>query len=309
MVVARTELHPLLSRLVAFAAAAEAGVRPPADRSAAAAAPVARPDGWEVVRLARDPGRPLAREYAAGLFDCLDELHGDRIGDDDPALIGGLARLDGAPVVLVASAKGRGTADVVAHNFGMAHPSGYRKAARLFALAERLRVPVVTLVDTAGAYPGLRAEEQNQSGAIAANLLQLAGLRVPVVTVVVGEGGSGGALALAVCDRLLMLANATFSVISPEGCATILFGDAAQAPRAARALRLTAADLAGLGIADEVLPEPGAGAHTDPAATIGTVRAALRRHLAELAAAPVEAVVAERNRRLRAYGQLAEVDA
>jgi acyl-CoA carboxylase subunit beta len=303
MVVTRTELHPLLGRLVAFAAAVGT---PLVAGPVPAAVPGEERDGWDVVRLARDPGRPLAREYAAGLFDSFDELHGDRIADDDPAILGGLARLDGAPVVVVASAKGRGTADVVAHNFGMAHPSGYRKASRLFALAERLGVPVVTLVDTAGAYPGLKAEQDNQSGAISANLLQLAGLKVPVVTVVVGEGGSGGALALAGFDRLLMLANATFSVISPEGCATILFGDATQAPRAARALRLTAADLLEMGIADEVLPEPGGGAHTDPAATIATVRAALRRHLAALAGEPIDTVVTERNRRLRAYGRLAE---
>lgn len=303
-VVARGELHAALSRLVAFHAAAEAGDRPgPAPAGERRVRPAADRDAWEGVGLARHPQRPLADEYLTGLVDEFTELRGDRDSGDDPAVVGGLARIDGAPVVLVAHRKGRGTADAVARNFGMPHPAGYRKARRLMEYAQRFGVPLVTLVDTPGAYPGLAAEEGNQSGAIAANLATLAGLRTPVVAVVVGEGGSGGALALGVCDRLLMLENATLSVISPEGCATILFGDAGQAARAARALRLTASALAGLGLADEVVPEPEGGAHLDRAGTVAAVREAVVRHLAQLAEEPVQVLLEQRRRRLRAVGR------
>ena len=307
-VVPRGELHAVLGRLVAFHAAAEAGERPVAPGGRAAATPVADRDPWEGVGLARHPQRPLAEEYLAGLVTDFVELRGDRASGDDPAVLGGLGRLGGAPVVVVAHRKGRGTRDAVARNFGMPHPAGYRKARRLMEYAQRYQVPLVTLVDTPGAYPGLAAEEGNQSGAIAANLATLAGLRTPVVTAVVGEGGSGGALALGVGDRLLMLENSTLSVISPEGCATILFGDAGQAPRAARALALTAPALAGLGLVDEVVPEPPGGAHADRPATVAALGEALVRHLAALAEEPVEVLLKERRRRLRAVGPTVPAD-
>jgi len=302
-VVPRAALHQSLARIVAVHGAAE-------DRSMVGAPPhpggrrasTARRDAWETVGLARHPRRPLADDLIAGVFDSFVELRGDRSMADDPAIVGGLALLAGAPVVVVAHRKGRGTTQAVARNFGMPHPAGYRKARRLFEYAERFSLPLVTLVDTPGAYPGLRAEQENQSGAIAANLAVLAGLRTPVVSVVVGEGGSGGALALAVGDRLLMLENATFSVISPEGCATILFDDASRAPEAARALRLTAPDLAAAGVVDEVIAEPDGGAHESPAVTVAAVREAVVRHLTELLEEPIEVVLKERHFRLRSLG-------
>jgi acyl-CoA carboxylase subunit beta len=318
-VVPRPELRSTLARIARFHAAAERGARladaadePVAGRQDPAGPVVAgadpetgtEPDAWQVVQRARHPRRPLADDYLTALFDSFVELGGDRCSGDDPAVVGGLARFGGAPVVVLAHRKGRGTTESIARNFGMPHPAGYRKSRRLMEYAERYGVPLVMLVDTPGAYPGLLAEQENQSGAISANLATLAGLRVPVVAAVLGEGGSGGALALGVCDRLLMLANATLSVISPEGCATILFGDAGQAPGAARALRLTAAELARDGIVDEVLPEPAGGAHEDPHGTYEVLRGALRRHLGELLERPVEVVLKERYRRLRAVGSL-----
>jgi len=320
-VVPRFELGAVLERLVAFHARAESGVARDrhqghrrsagprafglaATGSATGLEDDARDDAWDSVRLARHPCRPLPDDYLAAVFDELVELRGDRWSEDDPAIRGGLAVLDGTPVVVVASRKGRGTQEALARNFGMAHPSGYRKARRLMEYAERFGVPLVTLVDTPGAYPGVQAEEGNQSGAIAANLAVLAGLRTPVVAAVVGEGGSGGALALAVSDRLLMLANATLSVISPEGAAAILFGDPGRAPAAARALRLTAPDLMDLGIVDEIVPEPGEGAQTDPEATFGAVRSAIGRQIAELSALPVEDLLRDRHLRLRSFGCL-----
>ena len=313
-VVPRPELRTTLARIVRFHVAAERGARladgtgddlaAGPERRQREAVPAATEDAWEVVQRARHPRRPLADDYLTALFDSFVELGGDRWSGDDPAVIGGLARFDGAPVVVLAHRKGRGTTESIARNFGMPHPSGYRKARRLMEYAERFAVPLVMLVDTPGAYPGLLAEQENQSGAISANLATLAGLRSPVVSVVLGEGGSGGALALGVCDRLLMLSNATLSVISPEGCATILFGDATQAPGAARALRLTAAELARTGIVDEVLPEPAGGAHEDAHGTYDVLRRALRRHLGELLEEPVEVVLKERYRRLRSIGSM-----
>ena len=260
------------------------------------------------MRLSRHRDRPVTDDYLTGIFDDVLELHGDRLGADDPAIVAGLARLNGVPVVVVGHRKGRGTTESVARNFGMPGPAGYRKARRLMQYAERSGVPLVLLVDTPGAYPGVSAEEANQSGAIAANLSTLAALRVPVLAAVIGEGGSGGALAIGVADRLLMLANATLSVISPEGCATILFGDAEQAPRAARALRLTAPDLHGMGLATEVVPEPPGGAHTDPAASVAALAAALRRHLAALAREDPDVLVKTRLARLRAIGPIVSAD-
>jgi acyl-CoA carboxylase subunit beta len=321
-VVPRPELRTTLARIVRFHAAAERGAQladggdglsagPERQQHDAAAAGTEDPtaadvgeDAWQVVQRARHPRRPLADDYLTALFDSFVELGGDRWSGDDPAVIGGLARFEGAPVVVLAHRKGRGTTESIARNFGMPHPSGYRKARRLMEYAERFAVPLVMLVDTPGAYPGLLAEQENQSGAISANLATLAGLRSPVVSVILGEGGSGGALALGVCDRLLMLSNATLSVISPEGCATILFGDATQAPGAARALRLTAAELARTGIVDEVLAEPAGGAHEDPHGTYDVLRRALRRHLGELLEQPAEVVLKERYRRLRSTGSM-----
>ena len=252
---------------------------------------------WSAVQAARDPSRPTARDHLARLAEDFVELHGDRWSEDDPAVIGALARVAGRTVVVLAHRKGATTAENVEANFGMAHPSGYRKAMRLFGLAERLGLPVVTLVDTPGAHPGLRAEEENQSGAIAETLALAAGLRTPIVSVITGEGGSGGALALAVGDRLLVQEHAIFSVISPEGCAAILFGDAERAAEAAHALRLRATDLLALGVVDEVLAEP-----IEPQAACRVLAEALARHLDELAAVPIADLVAARGHRLRTIG-------
>ena len=325
-VVPRPGLRRAIGRIVAFHEAAGREITPAAaavpTAPAAAAVPTASgneaasgseaasgpDDAWERVRLSRHRDRPVTDDYLTGIFDDVLELHGDRLGADDPAIVAGLARLNGVPVVVVGHRKGRGTTESVARNFGMPGPAGYRKARRLMEYAERFGVPLVLLVDTPGAYPGVSAEEANQSGAIAANLSTLAALRVPVLAAVIGEGGSGGALAIGVADRLLMLANATLSVISPEGCATILFGDAEQAPRAARALRLTAPDLHGMGLATEVVPEPPGGAHTDPAASVAALAAALRRHLAALAREDPDVLVKTRLARLRAIGPIVSAD-
>ncbi|MBX6768406.1 MAG: acetyl-CoA carboxylase, carboxyltransferase subunit beta, partial [Actinomadura rubrobrunea] len=240
-------------------------------------------DAWECTTLARAPGRPTARDYIERIFTGFVELHGDRWSGDDEAVVGGLALLDGAPLVVLGHCKGRDTAENVRRNFGMPHPAGFRKAMRLLRLADRLGLPVVSLVDTPGAYPGVAAEEGNQSGAIAEALLLSSRLRVPLVAAVTGEGGSGGALALSAGDALLVQENTVYSVISPEGCAAILFGDASRAPEAARALRLTAADLLRLGVAEELVPEPPGGAPADHAHAAALLGAAIRRHLAELA--------------------------
>ncbi len=257
---------------------------------------------WETVRLAREPRRPNLGDYAVHVLDAFVELHGDRWHEDDKAVVGGPALLAGRSVMVIGHRKGRGTQDNLTRNFGMPHPSGYRKAARLMRYAERFGMPIVTFIDTPGAYPGIRAEEENQSGAIAENLAMMTGLRTPIISVVIGEGGSGGALALGVCDRLLMLENSIYSVISPEGCATILFHDAHRAAEAAAALRLTAAHLNRLGFVDEIVPEPRGGAHTNHSATAAAVRDALVRRLDELSALPIDALVALRYQRLRGYG-------
>ena len=219
---------------------------------------------YQRVQVARHPRRPYTLDYISGLFTDFIELHGDRLFRDDPAIVGGLGRLDGRSVVVIGQQKGRDTKENLQRNFGMPHPEGYRKALRLMKLAERFRLPVVTLIDTPGAYPGLGAEERGQAEAIARNLEEMAALRAPIVAAVIGEGGSGGALALAVGDRVLMLENAIYSVISPEGCAAILWRDASPKERAAEALKLTAPDLLALGLVDEIMPEPPGGAHADP---------------------------------------------
>jgi acetyl-CoA carboxylase carboxyl transferase subunit beta len=298
LIAQREDLGQVLRALIAVTTAPPV----PGDFTADPAQVDTEANAWEVVGRARHPDRPNLRDYVENGFSGFLELHGDRLGEDDPAVAGGFAWLGEQPVMVVGHAKGRTTSERVRRNFGMPHPSGYRKAMRLYQLAERLGIPVVTLVDTAGAYPGTRAEEGNQSGAIAEALALLAGLRVPVVTVVTGEGGSGGALALAVGDRLLMQENTTLSVISPEGCATILFGDASRAPDAARSLRPRAIDLYRQGVADELIPEPPGGAHTDRTATVRRTVQAVRRHLADLLALSPEALLDNRYRRLRDYG-------
>ena len=251
-----------------------------------AGTPAGRVDrsAWERVKLARHPERPHLPEYLAELAGDFVELHGDRAFGDDRALVGGLARVAGRTVLVLGHQKGGDTRENIARNFGMARPEGYRKAERLMRHAEKFGIPVVTLIDTPGAEPGIGSEERGQATAIAESLLTMAGLGVPIVAVVVGEGGSGGALAIGVADRILMLENAVYAVASPEACAAILWKDAAKAPEAAATMRITAADLAGFGIIDEVIPEP-VPAHERPRDAIRAVGAALARHLDDLATA------------------------
>ncbi|MTE14576.1 acetyl-CoA carboxylase carboxyl transferase subunit alpha [Nocardia aurantiaca] len=259
-------------------------------------------DPWERVRAARRLGRPTTLDHLAGAFEEFVELHGDRMSADCAAMVAGLARLDGVPVAVIGTQKGHTAAELAQRNFGMPTPAGYRKSARVLRLAAKLGLPVVTLVDTAGAYPGIAAEERGQAVAIAENLKLLAGLPVPVVAVITGEGGSGGALALAVADRVLVCENAVYSVISPEGCASILWQDAAAAPRAARALRVDAAALLELGIADAVVPEPEGGADRHPATATALLRRALRQALHELRTLPAADLAAQRHARFRVFG-------
>lgn len=256
-------------------------------------------DPWAVVQAARCVDRPTAADYLRLVFDDLVELHGDRTSADDPAVIGGVASLAGRPVVVIGTQKGHTVKELVAHNFGMAHPEGYRKAMRLMAHAESFGLPVITFVDTPGAHPGPEAEEHGQSIAIAETILRSSRLRVPVVAVITGEGGSGGALALCTSDRLLVLENAFLSVISPEGCAAILWRSAASAPDAARALRLGAGHLLESGVATSVVPEPSGGAGADPAACARTLRAAVVRELDELRGVSAADLLASREERFR----------
>ena len=234
------------------------------------------------VQLARHPKRPYTLDYANSVFTDFIELHGDRSFRDDEAIVGGWARLDGETVMLIGHQKGRDMKENLRRNFGMPHPEGYRKALRLMQLADKFGRPIVTLIDTPGAYPGIGAEERGQAEAIARNLREMARLHVPIVAAVIGEGGSGGALALGVGDRLLMLENSIYSVISPEGCAAILWKSASAKDKAAEALKLTAGDLAKLGVVDEIVPEPIGGAHTDPESTAAALRSALIRSVREL---------------------------
>ncbi|MFG2100135.1 acetyl-CoA carboxylase carboxyltransferase subunit alpha [Micromonospora echinaurantiaca] len=315
MVVPRRALR---SRLTALLAAARAARRPdpapdvrpsqPAAVDAAATATSASAaggpagDAWATVRAARHPGRPTTLDYLESAFDDFVELHGDRLGGDCPAVVGGLARLAGHPVMVIGHQKGHTTAELVARNFGMASPAGHRKALRLMRLAARLGLPVVTLVDTPGADPGVAAEQQGQAAAIAENILALTMLPTPVVAVITGEGGSGGALALAVADRVLMLRHAVYSVISPEGCAAILWPDRGAAPQAARALRLTAPDLCRLGVVDEVVPEPDPAAQDDPEGAGRLLRAALLANLTPLLEVTPATLVRRRRQRFRRFG-------
>jgi len=261
---------------------------------------------YQRVLLARDPRRPFALDYLTTVFADFVELHGDRLYRDDPAIVGGLARLRGRSVVVIGQQRGRDIKENLKRNFGMAHPEGYRKAMRLMHLAERFRLPVITLIDTPGAHPGLGAEERGQAEAIARSIEVMAALRTPLVAVVIGEGGSGGALALGVGDRVLILENATYSVITPEGCAAILWRDAAQKERAAEALKLTAPDLLSLGLVDEIVAEPPGGAHVDPAAAAEQLGLALERHLAELAGIPLDELLRRRAAKYLRMGRFEE---
>ncbi|MGH1538827.1 MAG: acetyl-CoA carboxylase carboxyl transferase subunit alpha [Arenicella sp.] len=239
-------------------------------------------DSWQISQLSRHPLRPYTLDYVDLIFDEFQELHGDRMYADDHALVGGTARLGDFPVMVIGQQKGRKTNDKIYRNFGMPRPEGYRKALRLMKMAERFDMPVITFIDTPGAYPGIGAEERGQSEAIARNLFEMAQLKTPIISTVIGEGGSGGALAIGVADRLLMLQYATYSVISPEGCASILWKSADKAKEAAEALKLTANHLYELGLTDEVLPEPEGGAHRDIEQTAATIREALLKHLSEV---------------------------
>jgi acetyl-CoA carboxylase carboxyl transferase subunit alpha len=261
---------------------------------------------WQRTLLARHPKRPYTRDWCRLLFDDFVELHGDRRFGDDAAIVGGLARFEGRSVVAIGHQKGRDTREKIARNFGMPHPEGYRKAERLMELAARFRKPVLTFIDTPGAYPGIGAEERGQAEAIARNLKLMAGLPVPIVAVVTGEGGSGGALAIGMGNRVLMLEYAVYSVISPEGCAAILWGDAAKAPEAAAGMKITAPDLLRLGVIDAIVPEPVGGAHRDWDAAAGHLKAALREHLAALGVLSEATLVADRYDKFRRIGAFEE---
>jgi acetyl-CoA carboxylase carboxyl transferase subunit alpha len=259
---------------------------------------------WQKTQISRHPLRPYTLDYVQALCADWTELHGDRRFADDPALVCGFASFHDRPVAIVGHQKGRDTKQKIHRNFGMPKPEGYRKALRVMKLAEKFGRPVLTFVDTTGAYPGLDAEERGQAEAIAFNLLEMARLRVPIVVNVIGEGGSGGALAIAVGDRVNMLEHAVYSVISPEGCASILWRSAAQAERAATAMRITAADLRGFGVIDEIVPEPPGGAHAEPDALFASLDVLLARQLEELSGLSRDELLAQRYRRFRDMGRL-----
>jgi acyl-CoA carboxylase subunit beta len=309
----RENLRGALRKLLELHARAEgelsaAGLPVPGELDLVGAPPVRDPAelperrAWDVVQLARHIDRPNTLEYLGYVFDEFQVLNGDRLFDEDAAIVGALARLGEIPVMVIGHSKGHTTSEMVERNFGMPNPEGYRKGLRLMRHAAKFGMPIVTLVDTPGAYPGLGGEERGQSIAIAQSIMEMSRLPVPTVTIVTGEGGSGGALALAVADRVLMLENSYYSVISPEGCSTILFKDAAQAPRAAEALRLTAPHLLRLGIMDAVVPEPAGGAHTNPVETAANLKAAVVSNLQELLGTPPEELLKRRYERFRAFG-------
>ncbi len=258
---------------------------------------------WQTAQMARHPKRPYTLDYIERIFTDFDELHGDRNFGDDKAIVGGLARLEGEPVVVIGHQKGRDVKEKVRRNFGMPNPEGYRKAMRLMQMAERFKLPVLTFIDTPGAYPGIEAEERGQSEAIARNLAVMASLRAPIIATVIGEGGSGGALAIGVCDRLLMMQYSTYSVISPEGCASILWKSAEFASLAAEAMGLTAARLNELGFVDEVVKEPMGGAHRDMDAAALSLKHALLKQLAGLKGLSLDALLDKRYDRLMSYGR------
>jgi acetyl-CoA carboxylase carboxyl transferase subunit alpha len=261
---------------------------------------------WQTTQLARHPRRPHTRDFCTLLFEDFIEVHGDRLYGDDPAIVAGLARFEGTSVVVIGHQKGRETREKIARNFGMPHPEGYRKALRVMEMAEKFAKPVITFIDTPGAYPGIGAEERGQAEAIARNLRAMAALRTPIIAVVTGEGGSGGALAIGMGNRVLMLQHAVYAVISPEGCAAILWGDAAKASEAAEIMKITAPDLSRLGVIDGVVAEPLGGAHRDWEATASALRDALRHHLRDLRAKTPDALVSERYERFRRIGVFEE---
>src|SRR5487761_2305808 len=261
---------------------------------------------WQITQLARHPQRPYTLDYVSMIFTDWYELHGDRMYSDDLAIVGGLARIDGIAVVLIGHQKGRDTKERVRRNYGMPKPEGYRKALRLMMMAERFRMPVGTVFDTPGAYPGIGSEERGQSEAIARNLFEMSQLAAPVLSVVIGEGGSGGALAIGVCDRLVMLQFSVYSVISPESCASILWKSTDKKEIAADAMGGTAERLKKLGLVDEVLKEPRGAAHRDPQAMAETLKASIVRHLNELRAMPITQLLDARQARLRSFGAFGE---
>ena len=264
---------------------------------------------WQVALVARHPQRPYTLDYIAALCTDFHELHGDRAFADDPAIVGGLARFNGQPVVVIGHQKGRDTRERGYRNFGMPRPEGYRKALRLMKLAEKFEIPVLTFVDTPGAFPGIGAEERNQSEAIGRNLMEMASLRVPVVTTVIGEGGSGGALAIAVGDTVLMLQYSIYSVISPEGCAAILWKSAEKAPDAAETLGITAHRLKALGLIDRIVTEPLGGAHRDPQQMTQLLRRAISDALRQLQSIDIKTLLSQRHQRIMAYGKFKELGA
>jgi acetyl-CoA carboxylase carboxyl transferase subunit alpha len=262
---------------------------------------------WQISQLARHPQRPYTLDYIQGMFTEFEELHGDRAFADDPAIVGGLARFEGEPVMVIGHQKGRDVKERQYRNFGMPRPEGYRKALRLYRLAEKFGIPIVTLIDTPGAYPGIGAEERGQSEAIARNLYVMAELKTPIVGIIIGEGGSGGALALGVVDQLLMLQYGTYSVISPEGCASILYKSADKASVAAESLAITADRLKTLGLVDRIVAEPLGGAHRDPDAVMQNLRTALKEELSRLKVKSVKSLLVSRHERLMGYGKFKEV--
>jgi acetyl-CoA carboxylase carboxyl transferase subunit alpha len=262
---------------------------------------------WQVAQVARHPQRPYTLDYVAALFTDWHELHGDRAFADDPSIVGGLARFNGQPVMLIGHQKGRDTRERGYRNFGMPRPEGYRKALRLMRTAEKFGLPVITFVDTPGAFPGIGAEERGQSEAIGRNLYAMAELRVPIVTTIIGEGGSGGALAIAVADVVLMLQHAIYSVISPEGCASILWKTAEKAPQAAETLGITAHRLKALGLIDRIVNEPLGGAHRDPAQMAQMLRRALGEALRQFQNVEPAALLQQRRQRILAYGKVKDV--
>ena len=261
---------------------------------------------WQIARVARHESRPYTLDYLSVIVPDFQELHGDRMYADDPAIVGGVGRLNGRACMFIGHQKGRDTKERVRRNYGMPKPEGYRKAQRLMRMAEKFDLPVITLIDTPGAYPGVGAEERGQSEAIAYSLYLMAGLKTPIISVVIGEGGSGGALAIGIADRLLMLQYAVYSVISPEGCASILWKSAEKAEDAAEAMRITASSLNEFGLVDEVLQEPLGGAHRNPAEAAEVIRNALLKHLEELEQLSTEQLLEERRRRLASFGRFKE---
>ena len=257
---------------------------------------------WDKVQLSRHPQRPLTIDYIENLFEDFIELHGDRLYGDDPALIGGIGIFKNRGVVVIGHNKGKNVKENVARNFGMPHPEGYRKALRLMRLAERWHLPVISFIDTPGAYPGIGAEERGQAEAIGRNILEAFEIRTPILVVVIGEGGSGGALGIGVGDRILMVENAIYSVISPEGCAAIIWKDSKQAEKAASALKLTAQDLLRFNIIDEIIPEPPGGAHTDMVSTMRTVEEYISRNLEVICGKDIETLLEERYQKVRKIG-------